>query len=198
VYQQRYTAGGTTVGGETLVNTRTLDIQYVPSITALVDGGWVISWTSGGQDGSANGIYQQRNAAAGETISGEILVNTFTDGDQGGPSVAAHADGGWLVTWGSYTPDDHTPAGIYQQRYTAAGHSTGPAVRVSVARPATTRLQRRSTMAAGSALGRAQAPETAQASSCNVCHQWKYGRRLNARQHNHDGYSKLADGHCAL
>ena len=42
------------------VNTYLLGTQYNTSITALTDGGYVVSWESLGQDGSENGIYAQR------------------------------------------------------------------------------------------------------------------------------------------
>jgi hypothetical protein len=29
-------------------------------VTGLADGGWVVTWTSFGQDGALGGIYQQR------------------------------------------------------------------------------------------------------------------------------------------
>ncbi len=46
-------------GGETRVNTFTDASQYEPSITALSDGGWVVTWSSNGQDGSGRDVFQQ-------------------------------------------------------------------------------------------------------------------------------------------
>ena len=42
------------------VNTYTSSDQYDPSVTALKDGGFMVSWESNGQDGSGYGIYGQR------------------------------------------------------------------------------------------------------------------------------------------
>lgn len=42
----------------------------------------MVTWTSGVQDGSGYGIYQQRYDENGDTLGGEILVNTTTTSDQ--------------------------------------------------------------------------------------------------------------------
>ena len=46
-------------GMEFQVNTYTSLDQKFPSITGLNDGGFVVSWRSGGQDGSGLGVYAQ-------------------------------------------------------------------------------------------------------------------------------------------
>jgi hypothetical protein len=65
VYGQRYDATGTAVGDEFGVNTHTPDIQGSPTVAALPNGGWVVSWMSRGQDGSGGGIYAQAFDANG-------------------------------------------------------------------------------------------------------------------------------------
>src|SRR5688572_17053926 len=34
-----------------------------------------------------------------DSLDEDVLVNTTTEGDQGGPNIAALADGGWAVVW---------------------------------------------------------------------------------------------------
>ncbi|MBM1174809.1 hypothetical protein [Microvirga arabica] len=68
IYQQRYSASGAVVGSATLVNTTTLGDQGEPSVTALPDGGWLVTWTSFNRERSEAEIYQQRFTAAGEKI----------------------------------------------------------------------------------------------------------------------------------
>jgi Ca2+-binding RTX toxin-like protein len=58
IYAQRYTANGAKLGGETLVNTYKTGNQYDPAVSALGDG-FVVTWTSAGQDGSGDGVYQK-------------------------------------------------------------------------------------------------------------------------------------------
>ncbi len=59
VYQQVYNANGSAAGGETRVNTFTAGPQTPLKVTALSDGGWVVTWNSDGQDGDGKGIYQK-------------------------------------------------------------------------------------------------------------------------------------------
>jgi hypothetical protein len=101
IYQQRFDAGGSAVSAETQVNTYTTGVQFFPSVTALADGGWVVTWQSAGQDGDNYGIYQQRFDADGNVFDGEIHVSSATTDAQESPSVTALADGGWVVTWDS-------------------------------------------------------------------------------------------------
>jgi hypothetical protein len=124
VYGQRYNSAGSNVGSEFPVNTYTAGSQYAPSVTALADGGWLVTWTSGGQDGLGSGVYGQRYNSAGSTVGSEFLVNTYTTSFQDEPSVTALADGGWLVTWQS-NAQDGSGLGVYGQRYNSAGFTVG-------------------------------------------------------------------------
>jgi Ca2+-binding RTX toxin-like protein len=122
IYAQRYAADGT-ASGEMLVNETTGDAQLQPVVAGLPDGGYVVVWTSSGQDGSDYGVYSQRFDAAG-TPQGETAVNQFTGESQYQPSVAALSDGGYVVTWASETQDG-SGLGIYARRYDATGAAEG-------------------------------------------------------------------------
>lgn len=124
IHQQRYSFNGSKIGGEARVNTTTSEGQSDQSVTSLADGGWVVTWTSQRQDGSGDGVFQQRYNAAGQAIGGEILVNTTTTYEQEYSSVTALPDGGWIVTWQSEELDHSW--NIYQQRFTADGQKVGP------------------------------------------------------------------------
>ncbi len=130
VYAQRYNAAGAAVGGETRVNTTTLDNQRTPVIAALGDGGYVIAWTSTNQDGSSGGIYAQRYDIGGVPAGGETRVNTTTNDNQFTPAIAALADGGYMVTWTSNTQDG-SGFGVYGQRYDASGAAAGNETRIN-------------------------------------------------------------------
>jgi hypothetical protein len=112
------------------VNTTTDSIPSDPGATALADGGWLVSWTSHGQDGNGAGIYQQRYSAGGEKAGAETRVNTETAHSESAPAVTSLADGGWLVSWMSHGQLGQG-YGIHQQRYTAAGVAIGGEVRVN-------------------------------------------------------------------
>jgi hypothetical protein len=133
IYGQRYDVNGNTVGGEFQVNTTTADTQYEPKITSLLDGGFVITWTSSNQDGHVSGVYAQRYDNAGATVGGEFLVNTTTAADQKAPAIAALKDGGFIITWESRAQDGGTSStyGIFGQRYDDDGNTVGDEFQVN-------------------------------------------------------------------
>jgi len=146
IYAQRYDASGNTVGTEFQVNTYTTYSQSDPSITALADGGFVITWESEYQDGSSYGIYAQRYDVNGNTQGSEFQVNTYTSDSQSRPSITALTDGGFVVTWHGYGATDDSGYGIFAQRYDASGNTVGSEFRVNTyttnhqASPSTTAL----------------------------------------------------------
>ena len=130
VYQQRFAANGSRIGGEERVNGTTAGDQYWSHSAALADGGWVVVWASNGQDGSSWGVYQQRFAANGARVGGEERVNLTTLNQQLCNSVTALADGGWVVAWES-TGQDGSGEGVYARIYNADGTTRAGEVRLS-------------------------------------------------------------------
>lgn len=126
VYAQRFAVDGAAVGSETLINTTTIDDQYSPAISALSDGGYLVTWTS--PDGSGHGIYTQRFDTNGTAVGGETRVNSGTEGWQENPNITTLIDGGYVVTWQS--PDSQGSA-IYAQRYAADGLALGAETLIS-------------------------------------------------------------------
>ncbi|WP_445500760.1 hypothetical protein [Microvirga sp. G4-2] len=139
LYQQRYDSQGNPVGGQTGVNVTTAADQRDSILTALPDGGWLVTWHSRSQDSAGTyGVYQQRFNAAGEPqfLDGtgnpaDRLINTIVAGDQQNPSVTAipfnedGSGGGWIVTW----EGQHATTGsweVFQQVYAADGTAVGP------------------------------------------------------------------------
>ncbi|MCB9994576.1 MAG: hypothetical protein H6873_13080 [Hyphomicrobiaceae bacterium] len=59
IVQQRFDADGHKVGTETVVNVTVADIQQNPIVTALGNGGWIVTWESYGQDGDKLGVFQR-------------------------------------------------------------------------------------------------------------------------------------------
>ncbi len=143
IYAQRYDAAGAAVGSELQVNTTTSDEQQYSSVAPLNDGGFVVTWTSFGQDGSNYGVYAQRYDAAGSAAGTELQVNTYTTSNQWYSSVAPLNDGGFVVTWSSFGQDGDG-YGIYAQRYDAAGAAVGTEFQVNTT---TTSSQRYSSVA---------------------------------------------------
>ncbi len=130
VQGRRYAADGTPLGGQFQVNTYTTIAQDSSSVAVADDGRFVVTWASSGSSGSdtsGSSIQGQRYAADGTPLGGEFQVNTYTTSSQGEPSVAAAADGRFVVVWtsdgssGSDTGDES----IQAQRFAADGTPLG-------------------------------------------------------------------------
>ena len=123
VYGQRYDADGTAQGDEFRVNATVDGNQTNPSVTALTDGGFVVTWASFRQDGSGTDIYGRRYDADGTAQGDEFPINTYTQGLEQDPSVTALADGGFVVTWESlYSAfQEGSRDGVYGQRFLPPG-----------------------------------------------------------------------------
>lgn len=130
---QRFDSNGVPVGAETQVTLLTTGLlsehgsasgarTNALAITTLADGGYVIAW-NGAQPGE-KGIYLQRFDADGNAIGSETQVNTYVSSFQFFPSIAALADGGYVVTW--QIMHDETGYEIYSQRYDAEGNLYAP------------------------------------------------------------------------
>ncbi|HYI70286.1 MAG TPA: hypothetical protein VEX87_11100 [Skermanella sp.] len=132
IYGRIFDSDGSPASGEFRVNTHTQGVQYESTVTALEDGGFVAAWTSQEQDGGGGGIYAQRYDASGTPAGGEFLVNTQTDGDQGGNVVTALKDGGFLVAWSSHRiQQDESIIDPHAQRYDSSGERVGSEFRIN-------------------------------------------------------------------
>ncbi|MCA9159301.1 MAG: cadherin domain-containing protein, partial [Planctomycetales bacterium] len=117
------------LGGETLVNTTTSNVQSITSnvaqaIAADASGNYVVVWGSNAQDGDLYGIFAQRFNADGVPQGTEFQINSTTTDQQLTPTVAMDRTGNFVVTWMSNLQDGDS-YGIYAQRYNAAGVAQG-------------------------------------------------------------------------
>jgi len=99
VFGQRFTSSGSRVGGEFLVNTRTLDGQGGPAIAVDADGDFIVVWTSVEQDGSGGGVFGQRFDSSGGRVAAEFAVSQYTVGNQTAQAIASTPSGGFVVAW---------------------------------------------------------------------------------------------------
>ena len=137
IYAQRYSSAGVAQGSEFRVNTFTSGDQATPSIAMDVVGNFVITWSSGGQDGRGAGIYAQRYDFNGLAQGSEFRVNTYTENDQSGPAIAMDSTGDFVITWVSHGQVQNEFSGtvgadsIYAQRFSSAGVAQGPEFKVN-------------------------------------------------------------------
>ena len=120
VMAQLYNSTGAKVGVQTRLNTTITGDQGEPHVSAMFDGGYLVTWVGNGP-GDVYGVYTQRLNASGALVGGETLVNTTTAGDQVITRVTTLADGGYVVVWESIGQDAAGSAGTYFQRYDASG-----------------------------------------------------------------------------
>jgi Ca2+-binding RTX toxin-like protein len=124
IFQQRYAADGHAVGSETMVNLYPKRAQNFPAITALANGGWVVTWDGfGPRSRFDEGIFQQRYTKNGKAVGDQSHVDSDINGDQRNSDTTAFANGGWVVTWHGEGPGDKS--GIFEQRYAANGDKLG-------------------------------------------------------------------------
>lgn len=130
IFGQRFDAAGNAVGVEFQINTNTVNSQFFGSVAGLNDGGFIVTWSSRGQDGSGLGIFGQRFNIDGTAVGTEFQVNTVTANDQFISSVAGLGDGGYVVTWESLFQDGSS-WGIFGQRFNADGTPSGEEFQVN-------------------------------------------------------------------
>jgi subtilisin-like proprotein convertase family protein len=134
IYARRYDSNGNPVGEEFQVNTSTDNDHFSPSVEALNDGGFLITWQSGFYIYASNGrgvedfsnmeVYARRYDSNGSPVGDEFQVNTYTDDFQGIPSVVVLEDGDFLIMWTSIGQDG-SDSGVYTQRYDSNGNPVG-------------------------------------------------------------------------
>ena len=113
-------------GGEFQVNTYTTQRQRLPSVGAYAKGSFIVVWPSNGSpetDTSSDSIQGQRYATDGSPQGAQFQVNSYTTGYQSNPSVAASADGDFVVVWAG--PE------IQAQRYASDGSPQGAEFQVN-------------------------------------------------------------------
>jgi hypothetical protein len=120
IFARRFTSAGEPLATELQVNTYTTSFQRDPSVAAAADGGFVVAWTSYGQDGSGFGVFARPFSSSGGPLATELQVNTFATSFQRDPSVAAATGGDFVVVWRSQGQDG-SDSGVFARRFSASG-----------------------------------------------------------------------------
>ena len=86
IVARRYSATGTALANEFIVNQFTAGNQSAPSVSRYADGSFVIAWQSAGQDvAGGDAIVARRYSSTGVALANEFIVNQFTAGNQSRP-----------------------------------------------------------------------------------------------------------------
>jgi hypothetical protein len=118
VYFQLFTPAGVKIGGEIRANQFTDFNQRSPSVAALSDGSFIVTWASDQQTGENNiDIVARLFDHNGVPLGDEFIVNTpgVACGD---PSVVAAAVGGFTIAWTQREPA--TRLDVFARTYNAS------------------------------------------------------------------------------
>jgi hypothetical protein len=137
VFARRFASSGAALGGEFQVNTHTSQNQEYPVVAVSASGDFVVAWESFNQIvGSGYDVFAKRFNSAGAVLGSEFLVNTYTSHNQYRPTVAAEADGDFVVAWQSAGQDGPVPPygilGVFARRFTSAGAPQAAEFQVNV------------------------------------------------------------------
>lgn len=129
VHLQHESAAGTPIGSEQVFGV--LGSAYSPSVTALSDGDFAVSW---GELNDGN-VYSAigNNLTPVALTSDGAASNLLTAAPM--PHVTALAGGGYVVAWDSYSNDPlhFTSSDIFFERFDNAGHALGGIQQANVA-----------------------------------------------------------------
>lgn len=136
VFGTLYDSAGEAIFAQRRLNTYEPGNQFPQGVAADGNSNFIVAWGSDpgdlvpSQDGSGQSVITRRLSSSGEFRGPEHLVNTFTHGDQSPGSVAAAADGKFVVVWNS-AGQDGPGIGVYGQLFSAKGKPIGPEFRVN-------------------------------------------------------------------
>ncbi len=104
---QRFDAMGNAVGAQTVANTFANFSKSQPEIKSHPNGGFILTWTSYGQDGNNDGIrYRIYDADGNPNKNVDLPANTIPNGEQTGSDVAVLADGSAVIAFESSVNDE--------------------------------------------------------------------------------------------
>lgn len=124
IFGRRFASSGAPTGGEFQVNTYTPGSQASAMLVGRAAGGFLVLWSSLGQDGSDAGLFARRYNSSGAPEGGEFQVNTYTPGAQTGVAVA-DLGGGFLLAGELSGLQDGSGTAVFGRNYADAGNPIG-------------------------------------------------------------------------
>jgi hypothetical protein len=119
VQGRRFRPNGRPFGPDFAVSTATGGQRGYPVVRHDPQDGFMVVWTSTGQDGSGDGIYAQRFDRNAARVGREFRVNTQTDGHQRLHSFAFGRHGLLMVVWDTPDPADPDSLDVHGQFFEA-------------------------------------------------------------------------------
>jgi len=105
IMAQRFNKNGERIGEEFMVNSTTVEYQWLPDVAMRDNGSFVITWSSWKNDGSMEGVYLQNFDLDGKKVNQEKQVNTYTESYQWEPKITTLPDGSVVVVYSCWYGD---------------------------------------------------------------------------------------------
>ena len=123
----RFASDGTPQGSELIANTGTSGFQNWPEVEVDGTGRFFVAWNGPTTADFDNGIGFRRFASDGTPQTAELLINSYTTGQQQEPALAIRTDGRVLLHWqsGPAGLSDNDGSGIMGRFYGASGNPGG-------------------------------------------------------------------------
>lgn len=132
IVAQVFNPDGTPNGAEFVVNNLTSSTQNHAEVAVLEDDSFIVTWESvnsgGAGDGDGNGILARHFNSDGTPKAAQFVVNTEITSTQSDPAVTPLNDGGFLITWESFSSGgtaDGDRFGVFAQRFDAGADPVG-------------------------------------------------------------------------
>ena len=131
IYARQYAADGTAIASEFRVNDATDNNQETPAITAMADGGYLVTYTSFAGDVYSGhmAILSRRYDASGHAGAETVVAAVVHGNSEITPAVTLLTGGGYIVTWKT-SYQDGTGQAINLQRFDASGTALGTETRI--------------------------------------------------------------------
>jgi len=110
------------------VNQQSIGSQENPQVATLTGGGTAVAWQGGTL--ARQNIYIRFLTPSGTFASSDIRVNTFTNGTQTFPALAALSDGNVMVAWTS-RDQDGSMDGVFARVVSPSGQNLGSPFQVN-------------------------------------------------------------------
>lgn len=107
------------VGLEFLVSNSTSDLNVIPTVSHLLNGGFVITYEGKDQGGNSTGVFFKLFSDTTTTLP--ILANTYEAGEQGGPDVATLPNGDIVILWRSFEQNGGSNHDVFGKRFSSDG-----------------------------------------------------------------------------
>lgn len=124
-------SSGQLVGPEFPVSSGTETFLLHPAVAADSNGGFVVTWQGPGQYGYEDNLLARRFDSDGNPLGGDFQVNTYTQGEDSYPAIAANAAGDFVVIWKRYEEIAGTTR-IHARWFDPSGAPTGSEVDVNL------------------------------------------------------------------